>query len=140
MELRIYDDKGFIEKSFGEWLIPRIKVKLISNISKYKGLVNWDKYLTKSSTLDRLYDMNYHSSDIVVFAAKNLVCTGTDGEITIHFDYNKFVPGFNKLKLDTIIKTINYGTRDTKACPIFTDSFDYFAEDIETYVRQYYML
>lgn len=140
MELRIYDDEGFINKDFGEWLIPRIRVKLISSISKYKSLVNWDTYLTSSSTVDRLYDIHYRAFDVVIFAAKNLVCTGTDGEITIHFDYNKFVPGFNRLKLNTIVKTINYGTTDTKACPIFTDSFDYFANDIDTYVRQYYML
>lgn len=140
MELRIQDDKGLVDTSFGNWLIIRIQAKLISNISKYKGLVSWDKYLNESTTIDRLYDIEYHTSDIVIFAAKNLVCDGTDGEIVIHFDFNKFVPGFNRLKLDTLIRTINYGTRDIKACPIFTESFNYFANDIGTYVRQYYML
>lgn len=139
MELRIRDSQGFVDKGFGEWLIPRIQTKLISSISKYK-LVNWDNYLTESPTLERLYNMSYKTEDIIIFASKNIQCTGTDGDITIHFNRTKFTPGFNKLKLDTIVRTINYGTQDNKACPIFTDVLNYFADDIDTYVRQYYML
>lgn len=140
MEIRIRDEEGFVDCGFGNWLIPRIAIKLVSNINKYPTLISWDNYLTTSNTIERLYTIDYRAADVVIFASKNLVCTGTDGDITIHFNNTKYVPGFNRLNLETIVKTINYGTQDTKACPIFTDTFNYFAEDIDHYVRQYYML
>ena len=139
MELRIRDSQGFVDESFGYWLIPRIKAKLISNISKYK-LANWDKYLTESETLNRLYKKDYKTTDVIIFAANNLVCKGADGEITIHFDNTKFTPGFDRLRLDVIVKTINFGTLDTKGCSIFTDTLNHFAKDIDTYVGLYYSL
>ena len=139
MELRIRDSNNIVDEEFGHWLIPRIKTKLISNIGTYK-LQNWDKYLTDSTTLKRLYEKDYKAADIVVFAANNLVCTGSDGDISIQFNTNKFVPGFDRAKLITLVKTINYGTLDTKGCPIFTDTLNYFAKHINNYVNMYYRL
>ena len=139
MELRIRDSQGFVDDGFGYWLLPRIKSKLISNISRYKT-VNWDKYLTESENLNRLYKKEYKVSDIIIFAANNLVCNGSDGDISIQFDNTKFVPGFDRIRLSTIVKLVNYGTLDMKACPIFTDTFHYFANNIDSYVGLYYRL
>lgn len=139
MELRLRDKEKFIDKGFGNWLVQRIRIKLLSEISKY-NLTNWDKYLSESANLTRLYARDYKASELLVFAANNLVCTGTDGDISIQFDNKKFVPGFDRLKLDLILRTITFGTRDTKACPIITDVFNSFSEDIDTYLHSYYML
>ena len=139
MELRLRDKEKFVDKGFGNWLVQRIRIKLLSEISKY-NLTNWDKYLSESANLNRLYARDYKASEILVFAANNLACTGIDGDISIQFDNTKFVPGFDRLKLDLILRTITFGTRDTKACPIITDVFNSFAEDIDTYLHSYYML
>lgn len=139
MELRIRDSEGFVDKGFGWWLVFRIKVKLISNIKNYK-LDNWDKYLNEATELNRLFNRKYKTADVITFAAKNIICEGSAGEITLRFDDTKFVPGFDRLKLTTLLKTINFGTLSIKGCPIFSDTFNYFSEDIDTYVRLYYRL
>ena len=137
MELHLIDANQIIDAQFGEWISQKICTKLLSSIKDYY-LGNWDKYLTTSNTLTRLYTQQYKTSDILTFAANNLVCKGVAGDITIKVDNTKFVPGFDRLNLLTIVKTINYGTLDTKGCPIFTDVFNEFSEHIDEYVRMYY--
>ena len=117
----------------------RIRAKLIVNAFNYK-LQLWDKYLSESNSVKRLYNKDYKALDVILFAANNLVCKGTDGEVSIQFNDTKFVPGFDRLKLGVIVKTINYGTLDVKACSIFTDTFNYFAKDIDIFVKEYYKL
>lgn len=137
MELRIRDSNQIVDVEFGNWLISLIKVKLLSSLTKY-NFDKWNEYLTKSDKLTRLYTRNYTVFEVVRFASTNIVCKGSDGDISIQFDNTKLVPGFDRLHLHTIVKTINYGTLDIKGCPIFTDTFDYFSKDIDTYVSMYY--
>lgn len=139
MELRIRDSQQVIDEGFANWLSSLIKTKLISNIGKYK-LVNWDKYLTTSDSVNRLYKKDYRTSEVIIFAANNIVCSCVPGEVVITFDNTKFVLGFDRLRLSTIVKTINYGTLDIKGCPIFIDTLTYFEENIDTYIRLYYGL
>ena len=140
MELRLRDSASIIDESFAVWLRSHIKVKLISSINKYK-LVNWDKYLNESENVSRLYkDKKYKASEIIMFAASKLVCTSVRGEVVISFKKNTFVPGFDRLDLNNIIKTINYGTVDIKGCPIFSDVLNNFAKNIDTYASMYYNL
>lgn len=139
MELRIRDSANIIGVDFGYWLIPKIRAKLVSNIKNYY-LVNWDKYLTNTETIKRLYKKDYKAAEIIIFAANNLVCTGTDGELVIRFNDVKFIPGFDRLNLGVAVKTLNYGTLDIKGCSIFTDTLTSFADDIDTYVSLYYRL
>lgn len=139
MELRIRDSQQVIDEGFANWLSFLIKTKLISNIGKYK-LVNWDKYLTTSDSVNRLYKKDYRTSEVIIFAANNIVCSCVPGEVVITFDNTKFVLGFDRLRLSTIVKTINYGTLDIKGCPIFIDTLTYFEENIDTYIRLYYGL
>lgn len=137
MELRIRDSNNIIDEQFGRWLTERVKTKLLSNISRYR-FVNWDTYLTESKQLKRLYNRSYTVAEIVIFAASNISYVCVPGEITISLNNTKFVPGFDRLSLQSIAKTINYGTLDIKGCPIFTDTFDYFAKNIDLYTRAYY--
>ena len=73
-----------------------------------------------------------------MFAADNLLCTCANGEVVITFNKTKFVQGYDRLQLVTLIKTINYGTLDIKGCPIFTDTLKYFETNIDTYIKLYY--
>lgn len=137
MELRVQDSNQIIDIDFGEWLISHIRVKLLSSVSKYR-FDKWDDFLTESENISRLYTRQYSVLEVVKFASKNIVCKGATGDISIQFDNTKLVPGFDRLPLNTILKTINYGTLDIKGCPIFTDTLEYFAKDIDTYVHMYY--
>lgn len=139
MRLLIRDSSKLVDKEFGNWLQLRIRAKLIVNAFNYK-LQLWDKYLTESDSVKRLYNRDYKALDVILFAANNLVCKGIDGEVSIQFNDTKFVPGFDRLTLGVIVKTINYGTLDVKACSIFTDTFNYFAKDIDTFVKEYYKI
>ena len=140
MQLRIRDEQGFIDQDFGRWIIPIIQTKLAKNINKY-NLTNWTNYLNKSENISRLYtNKSYSAENIVLLASQSLVCKGTSGDISISFDSTKFVSGYDRLRLTTIIKTINYGTVDIRGCPIFTNTFNEIVEDIDSYVQLYYMM
>lgn len=140
MELRIRDNNNILEAAFGYWLIPHIRVKLLSSIKDF-NLKLWDDYLNNSTKISRMYNKTYKAEDIIEFASRHIDCKCSySGEICIQFDSNVFVPGFDRLSLTTILKTINYGTLDIKACPIFTSTFNYFATNINTYVSMYYMI
>lgn len=139
MELIIRDSSKLIDSTFGKWLIPQIKIKLLSKISNY-NFKNIDKYLTESDEIKRLYKKDYTSKDVIIFAADNLVCNGTDGEIYISFSNTKYVPGYDRFNLLTAVKTINYGTLSVKGCPIFTDTFKYFEKNIQQFVELFYRI
>lgn len=137
IQLRIKDNTGIVQQDFGIWLIPKIKLSLLANIKKF-NFSQWNEFLTTSDKLTRLYKKDYTVSEIVEFASKNLQCSNIVNGISIHFKNNVVVPGFDRLNLNAIIKTINYGTLDTKPCPIFTATMNEYAENINEYARVYY--
>lgn len=137
MELRLIDAQQILDVDFGRWLIPFIKTNLIANYSNY-SFVNWETFLNETEDIKRLYNKKYRVFDILKFASNNLICDGIAGEVHIHFNNNIYVPGFDRWKLTSAIKTINFGTLDIKGCPIFTDTLDEFASKINTYIGIYY--
>lgn len=136
MRLQVQGNKSIVTVDFGEWLCDFIKLKIISSINNYKLRV-WDDYLTTSTTINRLYSRTYRATEIITFAANNLVCTGIEGNISISFDGTKFVPGFDRFKLSSAVKLLDYGALDIKGCPIFREAFDYFDENIDLYAKLY---
>lgn len=139
MELHITDKEKLIDLHFGVWLRDKIRLRLVSSYTKYH-FDNWNKWLNDSEDIKKLYNKKYSVLDIILFASKNIICNGVDGDLHIYFNNNIFVPGFDRLKLNTCIKTINFGTLDIKGCPIFTDTLDEFANNIDTYLSVFYRL
>ena len=140
MELHVFDKDKLIDIDFGFWLIPKIRAKLISSYKDYH-FDNWDTYLNTSPDIKRMYSHNkYNVFDILLEGAYNLVCEGTSGDIRIFINKNNIVSGYDRLNLERVLKTINYGTLSIKACPIVSNVFAYFAEDIVSYARQYYQV
>lgn len=140
MELIIRDSNKLLTDDFARWLLSKVKIKLIANISRY-NVENFDNYLNESNDIKRLYkDKNYRASDIIMFAANNLVYSFSETEIRIHVDFNKYTPGYDRLKINTAAKLINYGTADKRGCPIFTNILNQFAENIQDYISLYYRL
>ena len=137
MELRIKDENQIVDTDFDKWLIPYIRVKIFASLGQY-NLQQWDAYLTTSKNVPRLYDKTYSTREVIQFACQHLVCKGVPSEISIQFDNTQFVPGFDRLRLTTLVKTINYGTLDMNGCPIFSDVFTWFIENIDDYIKFYY--
>lgn len=136
MYLKLTDSSNVIDYGFGLWLISKIKTRLLSNIDT-KKLVHWNNYFSELPSNEASIQDN-SSQQIIVFAVSNLTCKLNQGELIITYDQTKFIPGYDRLKLSTAIKTINYGTLSIKGYPIFSDTFKYFAENIDTYIKLYY--
>ena len=140
MELHVFDEDKFVDIGFGLWLIPKIRACLISNYRWFK-FDNWETYINTSDNVKRIYeDKEYKVLDIIIQCANNLVCEGTDGDIRIQINKNTYMPGYDRLNLYTIAKTINYGVLDISPCPIFSSTFADFAGSINDYVREYYQV
>ena len=139
IELHLHDSNNLIDLDFAEWLLERIQIKLISNLKKY-NLKRWDEFFSSSLEVSRLYAKNYRAEDILLFAIKHMKCTVTTSELRVTFNGDILVPGFDRLKLSTAIKLINYGTRSVKGCPLFSNTFEEIRDDIQNYIRMYYMI
>lgn len=138
MFLQLRDANNLINTDFGKWLVPYVQQHVHIQL-KNARLSLWDKYITESKVLDKLYtSKKYNAKDIIIFAAKNLECIGVDGTIQIRINPNKMTPGFNQTRADLLAKMINYGTLDCAACPVFTDAFESVADNIDMYIRMYY--
>ena len=139
MELKIHDPHEFLTIDFGKWLVSTIRSKLIHSISKY-NFARWDNFLNTSEVFKKLYVNNYKTETLIIFAANNIVCKRAGEDLVVRFNNTKWVPGFDRVNLYSLLKTINYGTLDVKSCPIFTDVFKSFKDNIQTYVNLYYGL
>lgn len=139
MILTLTDKDNIVDTDFGNWLIDHIRTKLISSINSNK-LITWNEFINNTDVLDRLYNSSYSAEAIIIYASKHLKCNSSNGKIIIGIDDNILVPGFDRLKLKTICKLINYGTTDIKGYPIFSDTFNYFKDNILDYVRMYYVI
>ena len=136
MRLVVTDKDNIIDVDFGLWLCNLIKLKIQALLSKY-NFNAWDNYLT-TSQLPRMYSREYRAEDVIIQAANNLVCTGGPGNISIHVNTAQLTSGFKQVKLNTLVKTINYGSLNIKGCPIITDVFTDIAKHIDKYVLVYY--
>ena len=136
MKLEISDPKDLLDRSFILWLKVKIRDKILVNINP-KKLINWDKYLNENNVYKSIYKKKISARDIIVAGAMNLDFSKSESKFMIYINHNTFTPGLDRVKLETICKLINFGDLQNKGYPIFTDTFDYFAESIQDYVDRY---
>ena len=128
MRLNITLNKNYLymEDFLKKWLIPSISKYLKSQIYKNKQLLinyNKDKNLLYRDLIEASNNIiYYHKYD------KN--------DILIQIDPNKKNPE-NDAKLYDICAMVNYGSRDCPALPIFTKTFNYFAENFWVFFSNY---
>lgn len=139
MKLHVTDSSEYVDLLFGQWLCSQIKNKLLSQINSYE-LTKLDEYLTTEDLIPKLYSRRYFAKDIILQGSQHLVCTGDSGNFFIHVDENVFASGFDRVKLVDLCKLINYGTLNLKGCSIFTDVFQYFSDNLTTYLHVYYQV
>ena len=136
MKLEISDPKDLLDRSFILWLKVKIRDKILVNINP-KKLINWDKYLNENNVYKSIYKKKISARDVIVAGAMNLDFSKSESKFMIYINHNIFTPGLDRVKLETICKLINFGDLQNKGYPIFTDTFDYFAESIQDYVDRY---
>lgn len=136
MQLLITDKNDVLTKDFGNWLIQRIQEKLAVDIDERK-LKKWDNFFEKSSEYKSIYKKKIVTKELIITGMRNLVCFKSPVCLSIQIDKNQFVPGLDRVKIDSVCKLINYGNQDIKGYSIFTDTFEHFASNINEYVDKY---
>ena len=67
----------------------------------------------------------------------NLECVDYGKTFDIHINPNAVVPNFNKTKIESLCKLINYGNSDLTPYPIFTEVFEYVKKNINALYNAY---
>lgn len=136
MKLEIGDPKNLLDRPFIEWLKVKIRNKILADVN-LKKLENWDNFFNNQSMYKSIYKKKILTSDIILAGASNLDYVKSESNFWIRINPNIYTPGLDRVKLAVICKLINYGNRDLVGYPIFTDTFEYFAENINEYVDRY---
>lgn len=136
MQLRISDPKGVLDRSFITWLIDQIRDKILLSLNMQK-LLAWDEYLNNNPVYKSIYKKKISTRDLIIAGSMNLIFTQSANAWSIFINPNTYAPGLDRVKLSSICKLINFGNFEIRNYPIFTDTFDYFAENIATYIDRY---
>ena len=136
MQLEISDPKNLLDRSFILWLKVKIRDKILADLD-LKKLIVWDKYLNENNVYKSIYKKQINTRDIIVAGAMNLDFSKSESNFMIYINRNIFTPGLDRIKLEAICKLINFGDLGIKGYPIFTNTFDYFAESIQDYIDSY---
>lgn len=134
MQLEITSSSPIIDRKFGNWIIKHIQALISSEVESVK-LKTWDKYFNEQ--FSTLYGKEISSKDIIKIGVRNLVCMYANSAIIIRISPNIFMPGLDRVKVESLCKLINYGNTTISAVPIFTNAFDHVADNIDEYVEMY---
>ena len=136
MKLHLEDPKNIIDRSFIEWVKEKIRDKIISDIDP-KKLIAWDEFLNSYPEYKSIYKKRISALDVITAGAMNLDYSSSASNIYIFINRNIFMPGLDRIKVESICKLINFGNQESSGYPIFTNTFEYFAKNISTYIDRY---
>lgn len=136
MKLLIEDPKDELDRYFGFWLIQRIKQYFDSHLDSRK-LVKWNKFFDTSEEFINIYGVPIDSEKILRIAISNLILRKLPTSIEIFVNKNVFVPGFDRVKLDTVCRLITFGNQSVSGYSILLDTFQHFVDNIDYYVTLY---
>lgn len=137
MKLLITTDKKLLlNHEFCDWLIMQIRKKILLDIN-IKKVAIWQLYLEKILADKILPKQKISADNIILQGINNLEYIYTDYSIEISVNNKINIQNLDQVKLISIIKLINYGNKDIVGYPIFTDTFNYFAENIDAYIDKY---
>ena len=136
MKLKIIDPNNILDRSFINWLCIQIRNEVVTNIN-LKKLEKWDKYFNSENVYKSIYKKKISTRDLIVAGISNLYYQTSEDGFWISINPNKLTPGLDRIKLETICKTINFGNQQITGYPIFTNTFQEVADNITTYVEKY---
>ena len=130
MKLEIYDPEHLLDIHFARWLCYRIRFHVI-HIIDHRKLKSWDEFFESSLKLP------VKSHQVLVESAKNLRVKRLPDKIVIYMNKNCFMPGLDRVRVYPLLKLITFGNLSVRAYPIFTNTLQYFADNINEFVRLY---
>ncbi len=136
MRLEIEDKRNELDFKFGMWLIRQIQLEFRASLDKRK-LVAWDTFFEESTDYNSLYGTKISTFDILTSSIKYLICLDTPDKIIIQLNPNQFVPGLDRVKIDSIVRLITFGNQSIQGYPIFANVLQHFADNIGEYIDMY---
>ena len=119
---------------FCEWLVVEHITPYIATHINQKKAQRFDDIINKY--IVTLPKRMLFTDDIILASAYNLIVSKEDDNHIIRIDSNAFIPNTNA-KFISIAELINYGNLSTQAYPIYTETFNYFADNIDKYFNMY---
>ena len=107
MKLEILDENNELDYAFGRWLIKQIQLEFRIEVDQRK-LQNWDKFFAESEEYKGIYSQPVKAITILQTALKNLQCYNLPDKLIIKFNQNQFMPGLDRVKVDTLLSNSIY--------------------------------
>lgn len=136
MRLEILNPESELDLEFAQWLRQKIIERFNAQLDPNK-LVNWDAFFNNSLE----YTLTSGIIRIEVILRRiitELQITMLPDKIIFSFSKNKYVPGFDRLSIDNLIRTITFGNASLGGYPIIVDTLQYYADNINDYIELYY--
>ena len=136
MKLEILDENNELDYAFGRWLIRQIQLEFRLSVDVRK-LQKWDKFFAESEEYKSIYTTPVKSVSILTTALKNLQCDNLPDKLIIKFNQNQFMPGLDRVKVDTLVRLITFGNNSLQGYPIVKDILQKIADNIGDYINRY---
>lgn len=136
MKLQIQDPNNELDREFGFWLISKIKEYFNSQLDP-KKLINWDKFFNESEEIVKLYKTRISSERILQLGINNLTVKKIPNSLEIFLLKNQFVPGLDRVSVDTACRLITFGNQSLSGYPVLLTTLQHFADNINYYVDLY---
>lgn len=136
MKLEILDENNELDYAFGRWLINQIQLEFRVGVDQRK-LQNWDKFFEESEEYKGIYSQPVKAITILQTALKNLQCDNLPDKLIIRFNQNQFMPGLDRVKVDTLLRLITFGNNSLQGYPIIKDILQRVADNIGDYINRY---
>ncbi len=136
MKLQIQDPDNELDREFGFWLISKIREYFNSQLDPRK-LINWDKFFNESEEIVKLYAKKISSESILQLGINNLTVKKIPNSLEIFMIKNKFVPGLDRVSVDTACRLITFGNQSLSGYPVLLTTMQHFADNINYYVTLY---
>lgn len=135
MKLEIIDPNNQLDHPFIKWLIKQIQKYCISHMRADK-LKRWDTYFS-TKQFRSIYKKHIKARDILTAGIYNLTYIHAGEAIQIQINPNTNMVGFDRIKISSLCRLINYGNQEISGYPILTDVFQHFSEEFTTYLEAY---
>lgn len=136
MRLEILDSNQKLDKDFGFWLVGRIQ-KYFNSALDSRKLVRWNTFFEESTEYKSLYGKSIDSSMILRSGIQSLLVKKLPDKLVIEMNKNKFVPGLDRVRVDTTCRLITFGNTSVSGYPVILYTFQYFEDNINTYIEMY---
>lgn len=136
MKLQIHDPNNELDREFGFWLISQIRDYFNSQLDP-KKLIKWDKFFNESEEIVKLYRTKISSESILQLGINNLTVRKIPNSLEIFMLKNKFVPGLDRVSVDTACRLITFGNQSLSGYPVLLTTMQHFADSINYYVDLY---